>query len=221
MKVLIITATYIEAQEIIRKIECVKKSDFFYSSEKYLTDILVSGVGIPATIFSMFTSCEIRQYDFIINLGIAGSFNPEIKIGDTVNIHSDCFADIGLENDGKFQQIFSSQFNKQFSNLINNGHIYNTSDYPNFFHNLNKVKAASVNIPEKIKGDKYEIETMEGAAFMLVCKYFKKNFIQVRSISNIIGHTEKQNWEVKKAIEKYSNLVIDFLSNINKNNTVI
>jgi nucleoside phosphorylase len=52
---------------------------------------------------------------------------------------------------------------------------------------------------------------MEGAAFMLVCKHFKKNFIQIRGISNIILKTKRENWDFNTPINNYSDLTIDFL----------
>jgi nucleoside phosphorylase len=57
---------------------------------------------------------------------------------------------------------------------------------------------------------------MEGAAFMLVCKHFKKNFIQIRGISNIIGKTERKDWNFKEPIINYSNIISEFITKTNK-----
>ena len=79
-------------------------------------------------------------------------------------------------------------------------------------HTLPLVNAITVNkitddknaintMKEKFKPD---IESMEGAAFHFVCLQQKVNFLQVRSISNIVGDRDKKNWQMKIAIENLS-----------------
>jgi futalosine hydrolase len=41
---------------------------------------------------------------------------------------------------------------------------------------------------------------MEGAALHYVCLQQEINFLQLRSISNIVGERDKQKWEMKEAI---------------------
>jgi futalosine hydrolase len=211
MKILIVTATKFEAEGIIKDFGLIEISPYFFSNKDLGTDLLVTGIGIPSTIFSMFAHADIGLYDLVINLGIAGSFSEEIKIGTIVNIYSDHFGDIGLNTDSGFKPVFQLKFNEQYQNLINNGFIYNTSDYPSFFKNLPRVNAVTVNIPEINKYEKTEIETMEGAAFMMVCKHFKKNFIQIRGISNIIGVTTRENWDFKTPINNYTEIIRAYL----------
>ncbi len=214
MKLLIVTATKIEAQRIISDLKLREISEQFYSSKEINTDLLISGIGIPATIFSMFAYADLRIYDLIINAGIAGSFSESIPIGNIINVSSDSFGDIGLNTKDGFLPIFESKLNSAFKNLINNGFIYNTSDFPSFFRDLQKVKAVTVNIPEVKLYKNTEIETMEGAAFMLVCKHFKKNFIQLRGISNIIGITKRDDWDINKPIDNYTELIVKFIKKV-------
>ncbi len=214
MKTLIITATSLEAKQIVDNLHFIKRSDTVFSNTNYNCDILTTGVGLVATMFSMFTCVNIKEYDLLINLGTVGSFSENLKIGELVNVNSDSFEDICIRDNGKKINVFNSKFNQHFRNLINNGRIYNTSDYPHFFHNLKKVSGTSVNIPEQNPISNYEIESMEGAAFMLVCKHFKKNFIQIRGISNIILKTKRENWDFNTPINNYSDLTIDFLKQI-------
>lgn len=215
MKALIITATKLEAELIAKNLEMKEINDFFLSSKKFDTDLLITGIGIPATIFSMFTAANLGIYDLIINAGIAGSFNKDIMIGNVANIISDSFADVLISDNNVGIPVFETKFNENFKNLINNGRIYNTSDYPAAFKTILQASGISVNIPERINASKFDIETMEGAAFMLVCKHFKKNFIQLRGISNLIGITEKQDWNFKEPISAYSKIITDFLTKIN------
>lgn len=212
MKVLIITATKLEAELVAKNLEMKEINAFFLSSKKFEADLLITGIGIPATIFSMLTAVNVGIYDFIINIGIAGSFSRNIISGRVVNVISDSFADVLIRNNDKTTPVFETKFNENFKNLINNGRIYNTSDYPASFKEITKASGISVNIPERINTSEFDVETMEGAAFMLVCKQFKKNFIQLRGISNIIGTTKKQDWNFKDPINAYSNIITNFLT---------
>jgi futalosine hydrolase len=212
MRLLIVTATKIEAERLIEDLHLKEISTDFYTNKDYDTDLLITGIGIPATMFSMFANVDIRKYELIINCGIAGSFSKTIKLGTIFNVNSDYFGDIGFNKNSEFIPIFESKFNDKFRNLINNGKIYNTSDFNAFFGNLDKANGVTVNIPEIREFDNTDIETMEGAAFMLVCKHFKKNFIQIRGISNIIGLTKRENWDLITPINNYSSIIANFVN---------
>ena len=45
-----------------------------------------------------------------------------------------------------------------------------------------------------------DIESMEGAAFHYVALLEEVPFIQVRSISNVVGERDKKNWKMDEAI---------------------
>ncbi len=215
MKILVITATQLEAKMLIEGLQLNKINDNYYTSEDFNADLLITGVGIPATIFSMFTHNKISTYDLIINCGIAGSFSETHSIGTVVNVYSDYFGDIGFTGADGFKNVFQLNCNDMFKNIFNNGLIVNTSDYPVSFRNLQKTKSVTVNIPERKTYPETDIETMEGAAFMMVCKYFKKNFIQIRAVSNIIGKTKREDWDFKDSICNYSKIISDFIILIN------
>ena len=68
MKVLIITATKLEAELVAKNLEMKEINAFFLSSKKFEADLLITGIGIPATIFSMLTAVNVGIYDFIINI---------------------------------------------------------------------------------------------------------------------------------------------------------
>ena len=216
MKTLIITATHPEAERITQDLRMLPTGSFMFSNKDLETDLLITGIGIPATMFSMFANVNCGIYDLIINAGIEGSFNADFKPGDVVNISSDSFADIVINGDKDAKPVFETIYNENFRNLINNGRIYNTSDFPAQFRNLPKATAITVNIPERILNCNFDTESMEGAAFMLVCKHLKKNFIQIRGISNIIGKTERKDWNFKDPINNYSNIISEFITKTNK-----
>jgi len=50
---------------------------------------------------------------------------------------------------------------------------------------------------------------MEGAAFHYVCLQQHIPFIQIRSISNIVGVRDKNKWKMKEAIESLNKKLIE------------
>jgi len=212
MNILFVAATFLESEKIISNLNLKKVNDYFYSQRNYNIDLIITGIGVPAVMFSLFTEVNIRKYDFIINFGIAGSFSQEIKVGDVVNVVSDKFADITISSNSDDDiNVFDTEFNQKFNNYINNSKILNTSDYHHYFNNIKKVKAVTVNSPEKKIYYDAVIETMEGAAVMLISKHFKKCFIQIRGISNVIGITKKNEWDFKTPVENYSQIIVKFI----------
>lgn len=213
MRTLLVCATNIEAQRIIAAMNMRELSKFMHSSDEFSTDLIITGMGSVATVFAMLSQRSLSMYDLFINFGIAGSFSKKCKIGEVYNIKSDYFGDIGINTDKGFKQVFDTSFNHAYENLVNNGKLYNTSDYPPFFKGLDNVRGVTVSIPESQDFVDAEVETMEGAAFMLVAKHYKKMFVQIRGISNLIGVTKRDNWDIDTPINNYSNLIIEFLKN--------
>lgn len=219
MKTLIVCATKIESERLISEFGMIQVRENLFSAHKLQIDLLITGIGVPATIFTMFADVQLLKYDFIINAGIAGAFETNTELGTVVNVVSDRFADIGLKTRNGFLPVFESEFNSRFHNLLNKGFVYNTSDYHSFFRDVPKCKGVTVNIPEIQVYKGADIETMEGAAFMLVCKQFQKVFVQIRAISNIVGKTNRKDWDIKTPINNYTDLIIKFVTKYNSNET--
>ena len=45
---------------------------------------LVGGIGMVSTAISVTKALASERYDLVVNIGIAGSFTPSLKIGDVV-----------------------------------------------------------------------------------------------------------------------------------------
>ena len=63
-------------------------------------DVLVTGIGMTATAFWLGKILS-DKYDWCLNLGLAGSFNKNLEIGNVVNITQDHFAELGAEDGEK------------------------------------------------------------------------------------------------------------------------
>ncbi len=211
MNILIIAASLIESSLIINGLELTEISKDLYSNKKNNTSLLITGVGIPSTMFSMLNLKGLEKFDLLINIGIAGTLNKNTELGETFNITSDYFGDTGIKDDNNLINIYNSSFNKQFNYLFTDGIIVNKTPYPDCFSKLEQTAGVTVNIPENTSFKGPEVETMEGVAFMMIAKSKNIDFIQIRSISNIVSITKRENWKIKEAIQNYSIIIIDFI----------
>lgn len=157
-------------------------------------DVLVTGVGMVSTTFYLTSKLSDNTYDLVINMGIAGSFSDEIKIGDVVEVIEDNFSEIGFENGGSFSEFTNFRIENSFKGDEKT--------------NLKKVKGITVNtvhgnektITEIISRLNPDIESMEGAACFMVCEKFKIPCIQIRAISNKVERRNTGNWNVDLAV---------------------
>ena len=184
------------------------------------TDVLITGVGVPSTIYHLQKRLHQIDYDLIIQAGIAGTFNRNILLGQTVFVKQDCFADLGIEEKENYTPVFKTEFADKDEFPFKNGWLINPEE--NLIKlNLPLVKAITVNKisdsalqnQQFIKQFNPEIETMEGAALHYVCLQENIAFLQIRSISNHVGERNKTKWKLKEAIE---NLNTELATLINK-----
>ncbi len=211
MNILLVAATYFEAEKIISEFAFIEKAPDFFQSKESNVDIIITGVGTPAVMFSLFTQVNFRNYDLIINIGVAGAYKNELSVGEVVNVTVDRFADLLIHDKNNLPvEAFKTSVNQKYSNILTGGKIQNTSDYPAYFHSVKKCRAVTINYPGKYNFNDAEIESMEGAAFMMICKHYKKCFIQIRGISNFVGDNIS-NWDFKTPIQNYSDILIKFI----------
>ncbi len=170
-------------------------------------DILITGVGVPATMYHLQKKLQQIKIDIVIQAGIAGSFTHNIRLGDVVLAKQDTFADIGMEEKNNFTPVFQSEFSDKDAFPFNDGWLINSNNI--FSHSLlPAVKAITVNkISDSFLQKQHsifhfspEIESMEGAALHYVCLQENVPFIQIRGISNSIGERDKNKWRLKDAI---------------------
>ena len=192
MKILLVAATN---QEI--------NNDLFSSK-----DILITGVGMMNTTLNLANKLSDTIYDLVINMGIAGSFNSEIKIGDVVEVVEDIFSEIGFEDGDIFSEFTNFEIKNTF---VIEGRT-----------NLKKVKGITVNtvhgnqnsIDEIVSRLNPDIESMEGASVFMVCNNFNVPCIQIRSISNKVEKRNTENWNLTLAIENLNSTVKQIISEL-------
>ena len=68
-------------------------------------DVLITGVGMVNTVFSLTKYLHNHTPDIIINVGIAGAYNLDYNIGDVVEVSKDCFSEIGAQSGADFLDV--------------------------------------------------------------------------------------------------------------------
>ena len=88
---------------------CFSKIDKLYteSSKRFKIYFHQSGVGILATAFSLTKLLLEEKPDLIIQIGLAGCFDTSIALGKIFLIEKEIVGDIGVEENGKWRDIFN------------------------------------------------------------------------------------------------------------------
>ena len=225
MKILIVSATEKEILPLKNKLKikssvvCVMK----YSVIKdFNVDFLITGIGSTLTTYALTKKLSDKKYDFVINAGIAGSFTSELLIGDVINVQTDEFADLGIEDKNDFFTLFEKGFIEKNQIPFTESKLINPT---NLNLNLKQVSGITVNTTHGNKNsielfkNKFNaaIETMEGAAFFYVCLNENVNFLQIRAISNYVEERNNANWDIPLAIQNLNEKLFDIIDVIKKN----
>ncbi len=192
-KILIVVATEEEA-DAFRRIPGITASKDGYSSGNCSISLLVTGMGSASTSRAMkkWLSSNMKP-DLAINIGIAGSFSEDIKIGEVVVAVSDTFADKDFDN-GIMEIEADSDLAGKLAGKLKKARAIT-------------VALATGNEPEitrLLKKYNPDIETMEGAAFFYICSREQISFLALRSISNRVEPRNKKNWDIPLALDNLS-----------------
>ena len=195
MKIAIIAATSFEIDPLLQHLDAKgrKASFFHYEYKEHEIHPLVTGIGAMKTAFAMARFNESPNLDLAINAGIAGSYNRNLELGKVVNVISDRFADLGIEEaDGSFTDVYDLELEAKNKYPYTDGALVN--DGLKYSFDIKEVKGLTVN---KVHGTqesidriqaKYQadIETMEGAGFHYACMNMDIQHIQLRGLSNYV-----------------------------------
>lgn len=163
------------------------------------------GVGMVNTAYHLGKYLAHNHPDLAINIGIAGSFDRDIALGEVVEIIEDTFSELGAEDNGKFLDMEKMGFPLSQEPLL-----YNTIVNPNPSpFDIKKVNALTVNTVHGTQESilacqklwNKQIETMEGAAFFQIMRMENIPFYAFRGISNYVEARNRDNWQIPLALE--------------------
>ncbi|MCB0574272.1 MAG: futalosine hydrolase [Saprospiraceae bacterium] len=169
---------------------------------------LVTGPGAVATCWHIARFLEHHPVSLALNAGIAGALDRSLAIGNVLNVTTERFADLGVqEADGRFTDLFELGLVDADTRPFSGGELRNPAGGQATFLpeaqgiTVNKVhgeKAAIEAIREKYP--EAQIESMEGAAFFYACLSGNIPFVEIRSISNYVEPRNREAWNLPLAI---------------------
>lgn len=223
MKILIVAATSMEVKLLTEEMEFIReKSNSLkeYRLNNKEADVLLTGIGTTFTTFHLTLTLIKKKYDLVLSVGIAGSLSDDLQIGEVVNVISDEFADLGIEDKSGFLTLFESGFVHDNEFPFVNGQLKAAES--NGFLKMKKVAGITANkshgnsssIAELQKKFSAQIETMEGAAVFYVCNQLDVPCFQIRAISNYVEPRNPLQWNIPLALENLKIAVLEWLNNL-------
>lgn len=206
MQILVVAATSFEIQPILLRDDI---------------QILVTGVGIASTVYALTKVLQNHRYDMIIQAGVGGSFDAKLAIGEVVAIKNDLFADAGAWEHGQLRSLFDLQLSDPVKQPFTQGKLLNPhlNSFPLALPAVDAVTSGLVTDQQALIAlarEKYDplIESMEGAAFQYVCLMEKIPFVQIRSVSNLVGERNKAHWNLPLAIAQLNKSIVELVNAI-------
>ncbi len=216
MNLIIVVATEQEIAPFIAEFDSNMRGSVF-EVNGVNAEVLITGVGIANTAYSLGKRLVSGKtpIDLLINVGICGSFRPELTTGTVVNVTQDCLAYFGVEDGDAFITAHELNLVNENETVFKNSELFESS----LISNLPKVKGITVNTGHGNKesimrtAELYspDVESMEGAAFMMACTKEDLPYFQLRAISNPIEQRNTDNWNIPLALKNLNDTLISLI----------
>ncbi len=206
----IVTATEMEASALRQAAESLGSgADDSYCGS---INVVVTGIGMVSSARSLMKHFAMNGIPALaINAGIGGTYAEQPGVGDVVVVERDCFADLGIDDNGRFIKAAEARFiNAGTEPFDDEGWIWCRNRY------IEKVRGrlpfCSGITSDTVSGSEErigrlrglygpDIESMEGASFFYICSLEKVPFIALRSISNRVEVRDRRNWHIERALK--------------------
>lgn len=215
MKILFVAATEPEFKGIkawVKQYENLLQHEYTF---------LKTGIGIAKATFASTQTMLQHKFDFVIQVGIAGSFHKSLNIGDVVWIKQDMFSDLGADTQDGFLTLFQLGLENTRMELSFSKIDFLDTSILNDLSGVTGITSDTIHnrearIEEIISKYQPDVETMEGAAIMYVCEQLNIPNIHIRSISNLVAPREKNEWNIESALTSLTNWEIEFIKHLEK-----
>jgi futalosine hydrolase len=221
MKILIAAATPFEIGPLQQHLEqhFVPSGPSQYQRGPTEVSVLITGVGLPLMAYAMGRVLGAKEFGLAINAGIAGAFQPHWEIGQVVQVVSERFADLGVqEADGRFTDVHELELIGPEQSPFTQGRLLNPrAEGASFLpqaHGLsvNKVHGYPPDIAAiRQKYPDADVESMEGAAFFYACLLENIPFLEIRAISNRVEARNRANWDLPLAIGRLNEVLVEMV----------
>lgn len=182
-------------------------------------DLLLTGVGIPLSAYSFGKIFGKQSYDLAIQAGIAGALDRDLEMGEVVQVTSENFGDLGVEEaDGSFTSAISMGLIDANQPPFINGLLPSPAGtgLPAFLKQVRGTTVMKVHGTEKSisafrKRSDAQVESMEGASFAYACLLEQQAFLQIRAISNYVETRNRDQWDIPLAINNLNQVLKDMV----------
>jgi len=218
-RITLVSATENEIEPFIQFLKAHAEQQSFqtYLLHGLQVDILISGIGILQTTYSLMEYISHRHPDLWIQAGIGGAFDQSFELGKVYTITSEILSGFGAQNhDGRIMDQFELGWSDPNAFPFAEGRLncpYSFSqDLPaatgmtSFYAHGHQESIENLN-----RHPHAQIENMEGAAFFYISLIRKIPFVSVRSISNYVTKRDKASWKMIEAIAVLNQTIIKSL----------
>ncbi len=174
-------------------------------NDKQIT-LLFSGTGSVALTLSLTEELVKNKYSAMFFLGFAGAYTREFSLGEVVEVRENLFGDVGTSERTLVGMGLPFSYKKEELNI----EIYANSRQGFRELTYNKVSETFAEAEARRKRWQGHLESMEGAAFFVLGKYFGVPFRMFRAVSNYAGERDKKNWELRSSVLGLSEIFEEF-----------
>ncbi|MCO6431049.1 MAG: futalosine hydrolase [Deltaproteobacteria bacterium] len=226
MSILLVASTAAEIAPVCAGfgIELPRTCKAGYVAERGELAVLVCGVGQLQCGVSLARLLEKMRVDAVVSAGIAGSFTADLRPPRTVLVKEEVLADLGAETDEGWLDLFQIGLADPDQEPFSSGMLMADAALLSSpaVAGLPAVRSITVNTvlsrPDSIERArvKYnpQIVNMEGGAVFYVCLSKKLPFIEIRSISDMVGARDKTKWQVEEAISALNAVLANLLDSL-------
>jgi nucleoside phosphorylase len=172
------------------------------------TDVFITGTGPFLPVYTLTGLFSEKTYDLVLFFGICGVYDSESELGEIYAVEKTVFSDCGIEDtNGGFIPLARTAFFDSNAFKMTDGVFVNP-----LAEKSGKKKAVCNTVCCCRTGKEYlagmlktfpaDIETMESAAFALVCLNENQKFLEIRCSSNYVAPKSEKKWQVMPAIKK-------------------
>lgn len=199
LRILVVTAVSLESDAVVRGL---KSHPGFH--------VLMAGVGPTAAAAATAKALASAKYDMVISMGIGGGFPGKAEVGSVVVADEIVAADLGVETQEGFQSIdelgFGTTRYKVDAGLVNRvagamriaglpvttGSILTVST-------VTGTASSALQMVERVPGA--VVEAMEGYGVAVAAHASGVPFMEIRSVSNMVGPRDRTAWRIKEALD--------------------
>lgn len=177
-------------------------------------DIILSGIGILQTTYSLMDYLSHRHPDVWIQAGIGGAFDYNLEIGHSYQVASEWIAGFGAEApDGHIMDPFTLGWNDPDAYPFTGGLLpcpyqpciamESATGMTTFY-----AHGHAEHIEALRTRPHGQIENMEGAAFFYISLIRRIPFLSLRSISNKVEVRDTSRWQIAPAVMNINQVLI-------------